>query len=84
MTRILRAFWHRTRATFVPLTLEEVCRRAKVSPDEAHSALRSMASQGLAASHNGDGRGQTSSWHLTDYGKHMTRQMMQQQERLQA
>ena len=80
MTRILRAFWHRTRATFVPLTLDEVSRRAKVAPDEAHSVLRSLAKQGLTASHNGDGHAQGSSWHLTDYGKHITRQVIQQQE----
>lgn len=84
MNRIFRAFWHRTRKVFVPLTLEEVSRRAGVSPDEAHRELWGMSTRGLATAIKGEGKAGTSTWHLTDYGQHLTTTLMQQQERLKA
>lgn len=80
MTRVLRAFWHRTRKVFVPLTTDEVVRRTEATPHEAARALWSLTQQGLLQSRNDEGKRGTTTWNLTDYGKALTAKLIEQQE----
>lgn len=70
--RVLRAFWHRTRKQFVPLTPDEVCRRAKCSPVEARPILYNLAQTKIArASNTGAGQYSVTTWELLPKGEGM-------------
>lgn len=70
--RVLRAFWHRTRRQFVPLTPDEVCRRAKCSPAEARPILYNLAQTKIArASNTGAGQYSVTTWELLQKGEGM-------------
>ena len=70
--RVLRAFWHRTRGQFVPLTPDEVCRRAKCSPAEARPILYNLAQTKIArASNKGAGQYSVTTWELLPKGEGM-------------
>lgn len=75
--RIIRAFWHRTRREFVPLTVEEICRRAECSYHDARPILFNMAQTKIARSHNtGAGEYAVTTWQLLQKGQSMVTAQM--------
>ena len=71
-SRILRAFWHRTRKEFVPLTVDEICRRAKCTAIDARPILFNFAQTKLARAHNtGAGQYAVTTWELSHKGQQM-------------
>lgn len=68
--RIIRAFWHRTRRQFAPLTLEEICRRAVCTVSDARPILLNLAKTKAARSHNtGAGQYSATTWELLPNGQ---------------
>lgn len=64
-SQIIRVFWHNSRREFVPLTAEEISRRAHVGIMEFQGSFRAMKEEGLMNSKRcHDGR--TMTYNLTD------------------
>lgn len=66
---VLKAFWHRSRRMFVPLTADELARKIKASPDKVSLALWSLGRVGSAAALKAKGNSEASTWHLTNAGQ---------------
>ena len=67
--RTLKAFWHKSRKTFVPWTVDEIARRIEAHPDLASIYLRGLAGDGLAVGLRPNHVADSSTWHLTEAGK---------------
>lgn len=78
-TKLVLAFWHRTRRAFVPLTPGEVARKCEVSIYGVGNLLAAMKDRDVLESvpYGGD-CGRRSTWHLTPRGERMARNMMGQ------
>lgn len=75
--RIIRAFWHRTRKQFVPLTVEDICRRAGCAIHDVKPALYYFAQTKVARSHNtGAGQYAVTTWELLPKGQTMVTAQM--------
>ena len=74
---LLPAFWHRARKTFVPLTHEDIARRAGITPAQARGRTRVMILGGLMRSEVvHETRYDIFIYDLTDRGKALATAMM--------
>lgn len=75
-TKLVLAFWHRTRRAFVPLTPEEICRKCGgAHPRAMGGTFAALRGSGMAEVRC---RGGVTTWNLTPRGERMARNMMGQ------
>lgn len=72
---IIRAFWHRTRRVFVPLTTPELARKIKADPDKVALELWALSRVGSTSAIKAKGNSEPSTWHLTRAGEAEARAM---------
>lgn len=74
---VLSAFWHRGRKKFVPLTYEDLVRRAGITPAQARGRTRVMITEGMMRSEVlRDTTNRIHIYDLTDRGKALAAAMM--------
>lgn len=79
-TKLLLAFWHKGRRTFLPWTPEELAKRCGASGAESIGRALSVMKQEKVAEVQGkvDGHGTCPTWNLTDKGQRIVSRMMGQ------
>jgi len=82
MSYVLRAFWHKSRKTFVPMTVNDLERKCGLDRQRIISALRRLCELKAVTLTRTNNHQVPAVWNLTDYGQHLATQMMQQQERI--
>lgn len=73
---VIKAFFHRTRKLFVPMTSDELARKIKADPDKVAMTLWSLGRVGNAAVFKSKGNSEPSTWHLTNAGQAEARALM--------
>ncbi len=83
--KLLKAFWHRGRKTFVPWMAFELARKLDMPQDQVVTGLRGLAAIGYAKSRKAerDAEGR-STWSLTELGKAEAENMIRAEELMRA